>query len=40
MIIKSYIFENEPEKTAHYNSILFYGINLGLKKFLKIQLKF
>ena len=39
MIIKSYILENEP-KTAHYNSILFYGINLGLKNFLKIQLKF
>ena len=39
MIIKSYIFENEPEKIAHYNSILFYGINLGLKKFFKDTIK-
>ena len=39
MIYKSYIIENEPAKTAHYNSILFYGINLGLKKFFKDTIK-
>ena len=39
MIVKSYVIENEPKKIANYSSILFYGINLGLKKFFKDTIK-
>ena len=39
MIVKSYILENEIKKIANYSSILFYGINLGLKKFFKDTIK-
>ena len=39
MIVKSYILENDPKKISNYNSILFYGINLGLKKHFKEKIK-
>ena len=39
MIVKSYILENDPKKISNYNSILFYGINLGLKKYFKEKIK-
>ena len=35
MIIKSYILENDPKKTIKSKSILFYGVNIGLKKYFK-----
>ena len=35
MIIKSYILENDPKKTLNVKSILFYGVNIGLKKHFK-----
>ena len=35
MIIKSYILENNPKKTLNIKSILFYGVNIGLKKHFK-----
>ena len=35
MIIKSYILENDPKKTLNIESILFYGVNIGLKKHFK-----
>ena len=39
MIVKSYILENDPKKISNYNSILFYGINLVLKKHFKEKIK-
>ena len=39
MLIKSYIIENDLKMLSSYNSILFYGINLGLKKHFKDILK-
>ena len=35
MIIKSYILESETQKISNLSSILFYGPNVGLKKFFK-----
>jgi DNA polymerase-3 subunit delta len=35
MIIKSYILENDPKKTFNEKSILFYGVNIGLKRHFK-----
>ena len=39
MIIKSYILENETQKLSDLSSILFYGPNIGLKKFFKDTIK-
>ncbi len=39
MLTKSYILENDLKKLSNYNSILFYGINIGLKKHFKETLK-
>ncbi len=39
MIIKSYILENDPKKLLQYHSILFYGVNLGLKKEFKKSIR-
>ena len=39
MIFKSNSIENNPEKISQHNSILFYGINEGLKKFFKKKIK-
>ena len=39
MQVKSYILENDTKKLSNYNSILFYGVNLGLKKHFKESLK-
>ena len=35
MIIKSYILENDPKKIYNNKSILFYGVNIGLKRHFK-----
>ena len=35
MIIKSYILENDPGKILNSKSILFYGVNVGLKRHFK-----
>tara|TARA_B100000902_G_scaffold129948_1_gene129006 strand:- start:1339 stop:2331 length:993 start_codon:yes stop_codon:yes gene_type:complete len=39
MIIKSYILENNPQEISNINSILFYGVNLGLRKYFKDTIK-
>ena len=39
MIIKSYIIENEINKISDFTSILFYGVNVGLKKLFKDSVK-
>ena len=39
MIIKSYIIENEINKITDFTSILFYGVNVGLKKLFKDSVK-
>ena len=39
MIFKSNSIENNPEKISQHKSILFYGINEGLKKFFKKKIK-
>ena len=39
MIFKSNFIENNPEKIKEHDSILFYGINEGLKKYFKKKIK-
>ena len=35
MIIKSYVLENDPKKIFNSKTILFYGVNIGLKRHFK-----
>ena len=39
MICKSNLIENNTEKTLEYSSILFYGVNEGLKKYFRKKIK-
>ena len=39
MIYKSNLIETKPDKILEHNSILFFGINEGLKKFFKKKIK-
>ena len=39
MIIKSYILENDPKKIFNSKTILFYGVNIGLKRHFKSTFK-
>lgn len=39
MIFKSYVIEKEPIKISSFNLILFYGVNLGLKKDFKKKIR-